>query len=65
MNMKMRMGVCSALMGVFMLMFVNMVVTVKIGMVVMMVLIHGILLFRLILLCYDNLKFTVISETDK
>jgi hypothetical protein len=38
MDMKMRMGVCGALMGMFMLMFVNVLVTVKESMFVMMVL---------------------------
>jgi hypothetical protein len=64
-NMKMRMGVSGALMGMFMLMFVNVFVSVKVRMFVMMVLIHGILLYQVNLSVPDHLKFTVISAAGK
>jgi hypothetical protein len=64
-NMKMRMGVSGSLMGMFMIMFVNVLMAVQVCMFVMMVLVHGFLLYILNLSFPDHLKFTVISAEGK
>jgi hypothetical protein len=64
-NMKMRMGMSGALMGMFMIMFVNVLVAVQVCMFVMMMLVHGCLLYIINLSFPDHLKFTVISAEGK